>query len=1164
MSGGLAGLSDDDLMAQISTARASSGGPMVPRPTAPAQPRSSDVSGLSDDDLMAQISAARGGGGQQPSSSPAPSFDDRFGSGPMASQTNISSGLGEGMRRVADERLGGPPSATNQFAAGAMRASNALGLNLPRNAGAAAATAIGGMMGGGRSFSENYQLAGEQEEALARQYPKTALAGTVAGIGAGAVMLPTFPAAQSAGVLGRAVANFATGAAYGGAAEAFDKKTVQDTFTGGVVGGALGAGGGYLIEKAAPVVMGLFRKGVPFKAPEGGFTPEAEAALRGAGLDPAEITPDLALQLERAFTAKGPSTAAAREALAAEQGITLSRGQATLDPQAVALEQGAIGGTRGGRAQGIGEDFAAQQASEIGAARGRLQTMAAGGNPVIDNPQAAFEAAADRARFASEDLGQRATTAQRAQDDALRAVQGDAPPDALDGATAAVQGVREAAERSRGAYREAYGEVAKIPGTFAPGALDDVGARVRRSLGPEIPIDDVNTPAARSALADLDNLPAILGLREGETPTLRQVEQVRKRFSAYYGRTAQNPTDRTALNAVRNSFDERIEDLLSIGQFGERGPVAARVADDFPGLPGGAVDAPPSGAIMVPEAPRGEPESLVRFLARNGGVPLDDEARAADLNRLYVPGRGTLARSNAPSWDDLRVRLTEEGFFPYGGLDEVSPRDLADTVREMIRAERQGRPTYRMDDEARAGGRRVGERVADENADYASQVERQTRRIAIDMEGYGLRPQDLDRAALNDAAEAMIRGEADDAAMAYDRAVARRGSEVGETVPSRTVGDEVPFPDLGDGVGPATSSSLPIGDTGPAEAMRKARGLFRDYKQAFSPRGPGDVAGQRLQKIVERDASPNDAVTSLFGTTTGKISGGQLQTLDRLRSAVGQDSEAWSAVQQSIITRYVGGDGRDLSRRLDYLLRGEGRDLATRFLSDEQRRGLGQLRAAVSQTERAQSAAPAWVQSLERSGFDPNAIGASLFGSGVPGARVGAVNEARAAKSFLGETSPEWAGLRQAAVQRLTDEGLPAKKIVERIRGFTDGPGSGVAREMFSLKELGDLRRFASALDATILPNGNRRPDSDRALGAVAKAFDLIAGAVAFKAAGPAAAGAAYGARDAGRRALTGGIGATRARQSFQGGAPRMRVPVPTLDTSRFATGTGLTTGDVR
>ncbi|MDR7038929.1 hypothetical protein J2X36_003701 [Methylobacterium sp. BE186] len=1128
--------------------------------SAPAAPASSGFDPAEFATFKSSRSAPRGEGQTATAPNPfsrdaAPSFDERFGDSPMASTLDTSEGLGQGLRRVADERLVGKPSGWNTAEAGLYNFANTFGLNLPRNMMAGAEA-----LRSGKLFGESYRYVQDVEGALSRQAPKTALAGMIGGALGGALALPALPVARGAGPVARTVGNIGTGALYGGAAEALDKKTLGDAGMGALAGGAVGGAAGVGLEVASKVIGAFRRANVPFRDQTGQLTAQAREALRGAGIDPAQMTPELEQRIVSAFTVKGPSEGAAREALAADQGITLSRAQATLDPRAVDLEQAALSGGRGARAQEIGQDFAQTQAGQIDAARGRLQTMAAQGSPLIDNPQMAFEAAADRARLAGDAASSRAAAAERAQQGALQAVQGPGAGDVLDGARLAVQGAREAAERSRGAYRGAYGEVAQIPGNFSPGALDDVGARVRRSLGPEIPVDDVNTPAAFRALADLDNLPRILGLREGETPTLQQTEQIRKRFSRYYPGTAQNPTDRAALNAVRESFDQRIEDLLSIGKFGDqvRAPGAA---DEIGGSLGARTGDVPADAVVMPGAPSGSPETMGRYIARNGGLALTDDARAMDLNRSYYPGGGTLARHNGVPLDQWRVKLVEAGYLTPDEAGGASQRDVSGLIIDALRAERTGagRPLYRIEDQARVGASRAAERVADENADFAGMVDRQARRLEIDFEGYGLRAQDLDREALRDAAEAVVRGETDDAIGAYDRAVMRR-----EAAPRPAGGaDDAPFPELGEGVGPATSSSLPIGDTAPAEAMRKARGLFRDHKQAFAPRGPGDVAGQRLQKIVERDASPNEAVSMLFGTTTGRIATGQLQTLERLRSAVGADSDTWQAVQQAIVTRYVGGDGRGLGQRLDYLLRGEGRDLASRFLSPEQRQGLGRLRAAVAQTEQAQTAAPAWVQSLERHGFDPNAIAGSLFGSGVPGARVGAVNEARAAKAFLGETSAEWAGLRQAAVQRLTEPTMSATKIVERVRAFTDGAGKGVANEMFSPAELGVFRQFASALNSTILPNGRQKPGSERAAGAVARALDVLTGAVAFKIAGPGAAIGAYG-QKAGQRLITGGVNASRARRSFEAGAPRLRAPAPALPSDRLAVGAGLYADELR
>ncbi|MCF4123840.1 hypothetical protein [Methylobacterium sp. SyP6R] len=1148
----------------------------TPAPTSPdTAPASMDLSGLSNGDLMRQLMAARSAAAKAPT--PEASFGDRFGSGPMARQGAAPRALGGGdapsigndqaaadalyggLQLQADERLVGPASAGNAAAAGLREFANAALLNVPRNAAAAIASAPTWLGGNGASFGSNYQLARDQDEALARQNPKSALAGTVGGIGAGAVVLPAWGGAST---LARRAGQAAfTGGLYGAAGEYFDSKDAGRAGVAGIAGLGLGAVGSAVIEKAAPVVLRLAERGIQAFRPAApgappSLTAEAAAALREAGVDPAAIPADAQAQLAQAFQAKGVSPAVAREAIAAEQGITLSRGQATQDPQASALEAGALAGSRGARAQGIASEFEVQQAAQVAAARDRLQGVAARGGERIDNPQAAFEAVADRARLAGDETAQRIAAARQAEQEALGAVSGPAGTDALSGAQSAVAGVREAAEQARGAYRQAYGDVAAIPGTFAPGALSDVGTAVRRSLGPEVPIDPVLTPATARALSDLDSLPAVLGLGPDQGPDLRQVEQIRKRLVSYYGGTAQNPTDRRAMGAVMNAFDQRVEDLMAVGRFGQQ-PV--RNAGSFLDMPSAPPVPRPGNFMDVAAAQQGQgaPETLTRYLARTGGIALDDEARAADLNRHYVPGYGTLARRSGRSANDLRVALTEEGFFPPDALGGISARDVQDKVLDAIQREQRGQPLYRAQDEAAAAARNAT-RGSDEAADYAARLDRETRRTAIALEAEGLSARDLDPATLRDAAEMVLRREVDDAGTAYERAARERaGLADGFAAPRGEPAPDVPFPGLGEASGPAVSDALPIGNTAPAEAMRKARGLFRDYKEAFSPRGPGDMAGQRLRQIVDRDASPSDMVTALFGTTTGKVASGQMQTLARVRGAVGADSETWKAVQQALIARYLGGESQGLAGRLDYLLRGEGRALASGFLTEEQRGALGKLRGAISLAERTRAEVPAWVSNLERSGFDPNAIAASLFGSGVPGARVGAVNEAKAAKGFLGESSPEWAMLRQAAVQRLIDPTAPAGRIVDRLRSFTEGPGSGVARELFNQDELGHFRRLAVALQSTIRPDGAMRSGSEKAAGAVAKAVDLIAGAVAFKVAGPGAGLATYGAK-VGQRALVGGVGAAKARASFQGGAPRVLQPAPVLDLRQIGPGSGL------
>lgn len=1093
--------------------------------------------------------ASRSGGGQR-EAAPA-SLNDRFGSGPMASTLDTSTPEGSALRRAADERLVGKPSLENQIDAGLFRGANAIGLNLPRNAMAGIEA-----LRSGRSFGDSYREVSDIEDALARQYPKTALAGTVGGIVGGAVGLPAFKAAEGAGLGARAVANFGTGLGYGAASEFADSKDVGRTAAAGAIGGVLGGVGGAIIDKAAPVVSRLFARNVPFRGSDGTLTDQATTALREAGIDPAAITPQLAQHIETTFAAKGPSVAAAREAQAAEFGLPLSRGQATADPVALAQEGRALAGQSGPRAQQIGEEFAGRQADAVAANRDRFLGMAAGDAPRIERPQEAFEAVADRARQAAQAEAERASIAQRAQDDALLAVRGRAETDALDAATLAAQGTRDAAAQGKAGYRAAYDEVAQIPGTFTPGALDRLGSRVRDRLGADVPLDPVLTPAATRAIGDLDALPGLFNLQPGEGPNLQQLDQVRKRIVAYRGSTAQNPTDRRAIDRILSEFDNHAQDAMSVGLFGRQPPRgAASVADD--GFPGAASLNVPS--VPLPGAggaPAGKFEPLTHYLTRNGGIRLDDDARAGDLGRVMTP-YGPLGRKAGRPIEDFRDQLASEGFLRPDSADGMISRQIGDEVHDLIGLERSGQPVYRLADLSRETRPDVGGRIADQSAAYAERIAPFRQQVVDDLASVGIRPRDMDPGHLDDAAQRLFRGEHDTGADAYEAAVLGREAAGGRG-PAQAA-DAVPF----DGpTATPTSDALPIGDTAPLDAMQRARGLFREYQQTFKPRGPGDTAGANLRRIVERDASPNEVASMLFGSTTGRVSPGQMQTLARLREAVGSDSEPWAAVQRGLIARHLGGEGRDLGRRLDYLLRGEGRSL-TSYLSPEQRAGLGQLRAAVTQAENARQAVPSWAADLERTGFDPNAVGRSLFGSsGTIGAKPGAASEARAAKAFLGADSQEWSGLRQAAVQRLIDPATPATKMIAALRDFTDGAGKGVASTLFNPEELSHLRRFAGALQATIRPDGTIKAGAAGEAGrkAVAKAMDLIAGAVAFKVGGIGAAAGTYGAK-VGTRAVVGGLGASSARRSFEGGAPRLLAPPPMLPLGQLSAGEGLALG---
>lgn len=1140
----------------------------APAPGAPAAAR---IQGAEPGALQIRV------GGRQPIPDAGPaSFEERVrgdGSAPQRfSDQQVDTPLGRGLRARADEEVIGKPSATNDAIAALIGAGQAASLNAAGNVAAGVATVLGnldkvglpnvpGYGDGSRTFDDNFRRFQDLRDAHGRQSPAASTAGTVAGIVASAPVMPGLAGAPAATLARRAVQYGVTGGLYGTAAEALDSHDPLKALGGGAIGAVAGGTLGPAIEKLAPPVVNAASKALApilerfgvggVRTAQGVFTPEARQALQAAGLDADTLPPALADSLQATFTAKGVSPGAIREAGAGEFAIPLSRGQATSDPAALALEARAAGGGSGRGAQAAAQDFAGRQAEAIGTARDRIGAQFAGSHPVIETPQAAGEGVADAARRIADDAAFRGSVAQRRADQALEAVRGPGiPADTLDAAGQASQGVRDAAAVAKDAYRQAYGEVAQIPGSFAPGALDRMGSRVRDRLGAAVPIDDVLTPAANRAIGDLDALPGLFGLAPGEGPNLQQVDQLRKRLVAYRGGTGQNPTDRRAMDHILGEFDNHIHDAMEVGLFGHQpAPTAAPAAAASPE----AVPAAAGGARSAAGAAPGKSETMIHYMARMGGVALDGDARAADLGRIMTP-HGPLGRRGGRPIEDFRDELAAEGFIRPDTPDGMISRRIGDEVHDLIGIERSGNPVYRLTDISRGAAeqRDAGGRIADRSAAYAERLGHFRQQVADDLADVGIRTRDVDPAHLDDAAVRLMRGEHDTGADAYEAAV--MGRDLADDLHPAPRGPAAPVEgapiegaplDGGAGAG-AMAGGFPAGDASASDAMRQARGLFRDYKQAFAPRAPGDVAGRNLQRIVEADATPNEVAGMLFGGATGRVTGRQLETLDRLKAAVGADSDAWRATQQAVIGKYL--EGRDVSRSLDYLLNGEGRHLANRVLTREQISGLNSFRTGIRQAEDARASVPGWVSEVARSGYDPNRVLSDLFGAGIPGARPGQAAYGKGLRQYLGEGSPEWSALRQAAWLRLTQRHetgptLSPKREAERVRAFLTGEGKGLSETMFSPTERALMARYADTLALTE-QRGQVLPDGGRAAKIGGQVLNVIAGLAGAKLGGVPAVLAAYGAKTA-QDAARGGLAASAARRSFEGGAPRTAAPRP-------------------
>jgi len=472
----------------------------------------------------------------------AASFNSRFAPNPvealiapeMSGIPSNAATLAPAMRRAADERLvsaaGETPGGT--FASSAM---NTMLLNIPRNISAGLAAATTDI-----PFSEAYQGLKDIDEASARLNPKSAIAGTVAGVVGGAVALPGLGgAATTAGRMGQAAV---TGAGYAAASELLDSKDPVKAAVAAGFGAALGAVAAPIAEKVVNVVTSFVKRGktdVRFLNNDGTLTQEAVDAAKAAGIDPADFHAVLSRAYASKFADRGASPSTARDAAAGEFGIKLSPGQSTGDFTRTKYERDAAGGLYGPFATKAARGFFDEQTGQVQAARGGVQDELAGGSRVVESV-----------------------------DEAAQVVR---------------EGIKRKAGEARADFKGKYERAFDQEGEFSDIAFRGVGDRIGRALSDSpnpVIIDDVTTPIAARAIRDLDNI-SNLKIQNLADPSgapdpskivavnLRGVEQARKRLVSFYtaAKSKGDASDIRATQRVIDAFDDEIEQAITTGLF---------------------------------------------------------------------------------------------------------------------------------------------------------------------------------------------------------------------------------------------------------------------------------------------------------------------------------------------------------------------------------------------------------------------------------------------------------------------------------------------------------------------------------------------------------------------------------------------------------------------
>ncbi|AWV18824.1 hypothetical protein A3862_27480 [Methylobacterium sp. XJLW] len=192
--------------------------------------------------------------------------------------------------------------------------------------------------------------------------------------------------------------------------------------------------------------------------------------------------------------------------------------------------------------------------------------------------------------------------------------------------------------------------------------------------------------------------------------------------------------------------------------------------------PAAEIPATPAQAVVTSSS--GKPLSLSQFIARNGGLALDGEARARDLNRVFVPGGGPLARAKGHSIDGFwREALIEHGYLPPDA-DGMAARNIERELFDALDREQRGQRQFSAHDQ-------VPEKGGADN--QTREIEAQARKITAAAKKVGIRAGDVDQRTMMDAAEMLWRGDADDPLVALEHAMMSGESGPGQRQQAQAV-----------------------------------------------------------------------------------------------------------------------------------------------------------------------------------------------------------------------------------------------------------------------------------------------------------------------------------------------------------------------------------------
>lgn len=281
----------------------------------------------------------------------------------------------------------------------------------------------------------------------------------------------------------------------------------------------------------------------------GNLSPEASTALSKIGVDPSLLTPQGIARLEEWFKRTGGSftadaksaTTQANAALAEQEGIRLTQGQASGDLRQIAREEAMRNYARGKGAGDTLKDFDALQAQDVQGAISRRQAElgAIGGKQQTPRLGNQYEAGA-----------------------------------------ASLENVRKAERALSDQIGTKYGEAGEIGLSFKGDAIPLLRKRVDSDLAAAtVDMSKETTPFTLRARAIIDDLknsqtietpnrPGVAGTTKStvfEDIDLRELETVRKRLNSVYRGAKNSPEDARGVRQIIKALDGWIDDAIDSG-----------------------------------------------------------------------------------------------------------------------------------------------------------------------------------------------------------------------------------------------------------------------------------------------------------------------------------------------------------------------------------------------------------------------------------------------------------------------------------------------------------------------------------------------------------------------------------------------------------------------